>query len=101
MTTSLEDLARRLTVLEQRMDQESGLRASQDRDLGDMAQSLRAQNMLIQALAITQSQQTEILNRHGERLDSIDGKLADLTAASSTIVAMLSQMINDGDDQSA
>lgn len=92
MTSSLDDLARRVAALEQRMDQESGLRASQDRDLGDMAQSLRAQNNLIQALAITQSQ-------HTERLDRIDGKLGELATASGTIVTMLERLLNEGGAQ--
>ena len=45
------------------MDRESGLRASQDRDLGSMAATLSAQHSLLQALAISESEHTEKLAR--------------------------------------
>jgi hypothetical protein len=55
-------LEERVAALEERLGQEAGLRASQDRDLSDIAQSMQAANHLIQALAITQGQHTTKLD---------------------------------------
>lgn len=77
----------RLTALEERVGQEAGLRASQDRDLGDMRDSLRAQTHLIQALAITQGQHTQSLERVFERLDDVD-------ASSLRIIGMLRELLD-------
>ncbi|BCB90632.1 hypothetical protein [Phytohabitans suffuscus] len=68
---------------------ESGLRASGDRDLGDMAQTLRAQQHTIQALAITQSQHNEKLDRHEASLTAAHGKL-------DRIIGMLDRLLDDG-----
>lgn len=68
---------------------ESGLRASGDRDLVDMAQTLRAQQHTIQALAITQSQHNEKLDRHEASLTAAHGKL-------DQIIGMLGRLLNDG-----
>ena len=73
--SSLEDLERRIAALEGRIGVEAGLRASGDRDLADMAQTLRAQRSTIQALAITQSQHNEKLDRHQDSLTAAHGKL--------------------------
>jgi hypothetical protein len=73
--SNLEELERRIAAIEDRLGVESGLRASGDRDLGDMAQTLRAQQHTIQALAITQSQHNEKLDRHQESLTAAHGKL--------------------------
>ncbi len=63
MTDTLADLQRRVAALEERLNMEAALRAGGDRDLGDISQTLRAQQHTIQALAITQSQHTEVLRR--------------------------------------
>ena len=73
--SSLDELERRIAAIEDRLGVESGLRASGDRDLGDMAQTLRAQQHTIQALAITQSQHNEKLDRHEQSLTAAHGKL--------------------------
>ncbi len=67
---------------------EGGLRASADRDLADVAASLRAQGHLIQALAITQGQHTETLRRHDEKLDLIGTQL-------DRIIGLLNRLIED------
>jgi hypothetical protein len=72
---SVEELEQRVAAIEERLSIESGLRASGDRDLADMAQTLRAQQHTIQALAITQSQHNEKLDRHEESLSAAHGKL--------------------------
>jgi len=86
--SSLEELERRLAAVEERL--KSGLRASGDRDLGDMAQTLRAQQHTIQALAITQSQHNEKLDRHEASLTAAHGKL-------DQIITMLGRLLNDDD----
>ena len=73
--SSLEDLERRIAAVEERLGLEAGLRASGDRDPGGMAQTLRAQQHTIQALAITQSLHNEKLDRHDESLTAAHGKL--------------------------
>lgn len=75
----LEEHEQRITAIEERLELEAGLRASVDRDLGDMAQTLRGQQSAIQALAITQSQHNEKLDRFeeklGRQLDRLEEKL--------------------------
>lgn len=61
-----------------------------DRALGDMAQTLRAQQHTIQALAITQPQHDEKLDRHEESLTAAHGNL-------DRIITMLDRLLdNDG-----
>jgi hypothetical protein len=85
--SSLEELERRIAAIEDRLGVEAGLRASGDRDLGDMAQTLRAQQHTIQALAITQSQHNEKLDRHEESLTAAHGKL-------DRIITMLDRLLD-------
>jgi hypothetical protein len=88
--SSLEELEQRIVAIEDRLGVEAGLRASGDRDLGDMAQTLRAQQHTIQALAITQSQHNVKLDRHEESLTAAHGKL-------DRIITMLDRLLdNDG-----
>ena len=65
MTATLEE---RVTSLEDRMDEQERLRASQDRDLSDIAESFRKQDRLLKALAETQSEHTRTLAKHGQTL---------------------------------
>jgi chromosome segregation ATPase len=60
----------RLTTLEERVDMESGLRASIDRDLSTLAQGQTAANKMIQALGNTQSEHTRALNRLNLQLEA-------------------------------
>jgi hypothetical protein len=83
----LEELARRVIAIEERLSVESGLRASGDRDLGDLAQTLRAQQHTIQALAITQSQHNVQLDRHAASLTAAHGKL-------DQIITMLDRLLD-------
>jgi phage shock protein A len=88
--SNLEELERRIAAIEKRLSVESGLRASGDRDLSDMAQTLRAQQHTIQALAITQSQHNEKLDRHEASLSAAHGKL-------DQIITMISRLLGEGD----
>ncbi|GIF07439.1 hypothetical protein Asi03nite_49770 [Actinoplanes siamensis] len=58
---TLED---RVANLEERMDEQERLRASQDRDQSELGLKLAAQDRLLKSLAKTQSEHTAILNRH-------------------------------------
>ena len=86
--SSLDELEQRIAAIEDRLGVESGLRASGDRDLADMAQTLRAQQHTIQALAITQSQHNEKLDRHEESLTAAHGKL-------DRIISMLGRLTDE------
>ena len=120
MTPTLEDHERRLTALEERVDHEAGLRASQDRDLGDMAAALRAQKDLLQALATTQSEHTEKLDRmerqqgaqhsllqslaiselqHTETLARLDRQMRLQDGGMQKIIGMLDTLIAREDDR--
>lgn len=81
------NLEERVTALEQRLDQEAGLRASVDRDLGSLGQTVRAQHHLIQALAITQGQHTDTLDRHTQSLDAAHEKLDRIIALLTRLTA--------------
>lgn len=56
---------------------------------GLVEQTLRAQQHTIQALAITQSQHNEKLDRHEASLTAAHGKL-------DQIIGMLGRLLNDG-----
>lgn len=86
--SSLDELERRIAAIEERLGVESGLRASGDRDLADMAQTPRAQQHTIQAPAITQSQHDEKLDRHKASLTAAHAKL-------DQIIAMLGRLAGD------
>jgi hypothetical protein len=61
---SNEELSARMDALEARMDLESGLRASVDRDVADQGAAIRATHHLVRALAITQGEHTRTLAGH-------------------------------------
>lgn len=80
-----------MAAIEERLRMESGLRASGDRDLGDVALTVRAQHHLIQALSITQSQHTELLHAQG---DAIGALRREHTAKLDQIITMLTGLID-------
>lgn len=59
--SSIEELERRLAALETKVAEEAELRAAVDRDQSELGSKIRATHHLVQALAITQSEQTETL----------------------------------------
>jgi len=89
--SGLEDLERRVTAVEERLNMESRLRASADRDLADVTQALRAQQQSIQALAITQSQHTGTLAQHTETLAQHTETLAQHTETLARHTVILNQ----------
>ena len=78
MTPTLEDLEQRVTVLEERMDEQAGLRASQDRGLSEMAATLKTNKDLLQALATTQSEHTQKLDRLDREMGELRGEMGQL-----------------------
>jgi hypothetical protein len=64
------------------------------RDLGDMARTLRAQQHTIQALAITQSQHNEKLDRHSEKLDRHEESLTAAHGKLDRIITMLDRLLD-------
>jgi hypothetical protein len=72
---NLNDLARRLAAVEQRLEQESerlhmeaGLRAAVDSDLASLTVKVTATNRMVQAVAHTQVDHTKMLAAHAETL---------------------------------
>ena len=57
------------------MNSEAGLRAMMDLDQASLTARLDAQDNLLRALAITQSEHTSRLRRVDERLTSLEGRL--------------------------
>jgi len=86
------------------MDQEAGLRASQDRDLVAIAQGVRAQGRLIQALAVTQSEHTRSLaqltatiDEVKETIDEVKETIDEVKGGVTQIVGMVGTLIERGD----
>jgi chromosome segregation ATPase len=80
-----QELESRVTAVEERLDEQAGLRASQDRDLANVGEALRAQSGLLKALAATQSEHTYQIGQLGLKLgqldlkvDRLDGKVSQL-----------------------
>lgn len=86
--TTLEDLERRLTALEKRVEREMAPR-----------ELVQAQTSLIDALRQTQIDHGRKLDKHGHKLDELDTRLTrvedkidGLTHASSTILRLLGEL---------
>lgn len=94
--SGFEDLARRVASLEEQVQEEAGLRASQDRDLSSLAQGQRAANHLLQALSITQSEHTQMLDELHSDLTLIRADIAQIRTGHGAIVAMLQRLIDQG-----
>jgi septal ring factor EnvC (AmiA/AmiB activator) len=99
MTPTLEDLDQRVTVLEERVDEQARLRARQDRDLSEIVEGVRKQDRLLKALAQTQSEHTRTLAQHGKTLDEHTHALAELKGGVTHIIGMLDTLIAREDDR--
>jgi hypothetical protein len=93
VVANLEELEQRLAAVEERLGLEAGMRASQDRDLASLKTELRSANNLLQALALTQSDQTRMLTGleasvadHGDRLLRIEGGVQAIVSMLETLI---------------
>jgi TolA-binding protein len=78
MPDELDEIRRRLDVLESRMDSEAGLRAMMDLDQASLTARFDAQDNLLRALAVTQSEHTRRLTRMEGKVDRLEGKVEGL-----------------------
>jgi chromosome segregation ATPase len=96
MSSELEDVQQQRAALAGRVDGIEGLRAMMDRDLADLKQRMDAQDLLLQALHVTQSNHTRRLTRIEDSLGRVEtafrGKL-------DTIVAMLDRIVRPSEGQ--
>jgi predicted nucleic acid-binding Zn-ribbon protein len=96
MPDELDEIRRRLDALESRMDSEAGLRAMMDLDQATLTARFDAQDNLLRALAITQSEHTRRLTRLEEgqrRLEggqrSLEGAVGRVEVGLQTILTLL------------
>ena len=101
MSSELEDVRHQLAALTTRVDAIEGLRAMMDRDLADIKQRMDAQDLLLQALHVTQSNHTQRLTRIEDSLGRVDAALgrveSDFRGKLDTIVAMLDRLMPPAD----
>jgi tetrahydromethanopterin S-methyltransferase subunit G len=71
----LDTMERRMNSLESRVNSEASLRAMMDLDQATLTTRLDAQDNLLRALAVTQSEHTSQLRRLDERLTGVDERL--------------------------
>jgi hypothetical protein len=89
MSSELEDVQQQLAALAGRVDGIEGLRPMMDRDLADLKQRMDAQDLLLQALHVTQSNHTQRLTCIEDSLGRVE---TDFRGKLDTIVAMLDRI---------
>jgi septal ring factor EnvC (AmiA/AmiB activator) len=92
MSSELEDVRQQLAALTARVDGIEGLRAMMDRDLADLKQRMDAQDLLLQALHVTQSNHTQRLTRIEDKLVGIEAVLSQVDTTLGTVVAALTRI---------
>jgi predicted nucleic acid-binding Zn-ribbon protein len=93
MPDELDDIRRRLDAVESRMDSEAGLRAMMDLDQAALTARFDAQDNLLRALAITQSEHTRRLTRLEGKVDRLEGGQRDLQGAVARVEVGLQTII--------
>ena len=96
MSSELEDVQQQLAALAGRVDGIEGLPAMMDRDLADLKHRMDAQDLLLQALHVTQSNHTQRLTRIEDSLGRVE---ADFRGNLDTIVVMLDRIVPPGEGQ--
>jgi len=91
--TSLEELEARVAALEQRLATQTQVWTEADTDLGSLAAHVRSQTTLIQALALTQTEHTRLLEQHGRALAGHTATLDLHTRALSGIESLLEKIL--------
>jgi septal ring factor EnvC (AmiA/AmiB activator) len=96
MSSELEEVRQRLAALTGRVDGIEGLRAMMDRDLADIKQRMDAQDLLLQALHVTQSNHTQRLTRIEDTLAAMGAALGSMDTEFrgklDVIIAMLDRL---------
>jgi archaellum component FlaC len=93
--SELEDIRQQLAALTGRVDGIEGLRAMMDRDLADLKQRMDAQDLLLQALHVTQSNHTQRLTRIEESLGRVDEALGQVDEALGQVDEALGRVETD------
>jgi hypothetical protein len=89
MPDELDDIRRRLDALETRMDSEAGLRAMMDLDQAALTARFDAQDHLLRALAITESEHTKRLTRLEDGQQRLEGAVGRVEVGLQTILTLL------------
>ena len=89
MPDELGDIRRRLDALESRVDAEAGLRAMMDLDQAALTARFDAQDNLLRALAITQSEHTRRLTRLEDGQQRLEGAVGRVEVGLQTILTLL------------
>lgn len=93
----MSTLEERVAALERQVREQSTLRAQQDGDLSTLTSGLRAANNLLQALALTQSDQSTVLGEHTTALAEIRGEMQAGFAALTTLLTTLIEQGESGE----
>jgi hypothetical protein len=89
MPDELDEIRQRLDSLERRVDSESGLRALMDADQAALTVRFDAQDNLLRALSITQSDHTSRLTRLEDGQRRHDVAISQVQAGIQTIIELL------------
>jgi hypothetical protein len=89
MPDELRDIRRRLDALENRMGSEAGLRAMMDLNQAALTARFDAQDHLLRALAITQSEHTRRLTRLEDGQQRLEGGVGRVEVGLQTILTLL------------
>lgn len=89
MPDELDEIRQRLDSVERRLDSESGLRAMMDADQARLTVRLDAQDNLLRALSITQSDHTSRLTRLEDGQRRHDTAIGRVEAGIQTIIELL------------
>jgi hypothetical protein len=84
----LDEIRQRLNTLESRLNPESGLRAMMDLDQASLTMRLDAQDNLLRALSITQSDHTSRLTRLEEGQRRLEDAVGRVEAGIQAILAL-------------
>jgi len=85
----LDEIRQRLDMLESRLNSESGLRAMMDLDQATLTMRLDAQDNLLRALSITQSDHTSRLTRLEDSQRRLEDAVGRVEAGIQAILALL------------
>jgi septal ring factor EnvC (AmiA/AmiB activator) len=95
----MASLEERVAALEERLGVVEEVGTSMDEDQRAMAAQVKATNLLVQALSITQSEHTRALTKIQETVDKHTGELTEIREGQSAILVLLNELIRRDDDQ--